>query len=89
MSPIQIMIKMPKPRQEHPASSKSPNEDLKDMDVLCTFIIKLENQNLEQGCIKDQYHNQIKIKMPNSSQEPPESTKAPNHDRKDMMFFAS
>ena len=51
---IQINIKMPNPREEPPASSKSPNEDLKDMDVLCTFKIKIESQNLDHGCINDQ-----------------------------------
>ena len=38
---IQINIRMPNPSQEPPASSKAPNEDLKDMDVLCTFKIKI------------------------------------------------
>ena len=42
---IKIKIKMPNPSQEPPVSSKAPNEDLKDMDVLCTFKIKIENQN--------------------------------------------
>ena len=46
---IKIKIKMPNPSQEPPTSSKAPNEDLKDMDVLCTFKIKIESQNLEQG----------------------------------------
>ena len=57
---IQINIRMPNPSQEPPASSKYPNEDLKDMDVLCTFKIKIESQNLDYGCIKDQepYPNQ-------------------------------
>ena len=57
---IQIKIKMPNPSQQPPASSKTPNEDLKDMDVLCTFKIKKERQNLEYGYIKDQlsYPNQ-------------------------------
>ena len=49
------MIKMPDSSQEPPASSKAPNEDLKDMDVLCTFKIKIESQNLGHGCIKDQW----------------------------------
>ena len=31
---FQIMIKIPNPSQEPPASSKAPNEDLKDMDIL-------------------------------------------------------
>ena len=34
------------------ASSKTPNKDLKDMDVLCTFKIKIQSQNLGHGCIK-------------------------------------
>ena len=50
---IQIMIKMPNPSQEPPASSKAQTEYLKDMDVLCTFKIKIESQNSEIGCIKD------------------------------------
>ena len=31
---IQIKIKMPNPSQEPPASSKAPNQELKDMDML-------------------------------------------------------
>ena len=51
---IQIKIKMANPNQEPPASSKAPNEDLKDMHVLCTFKMKIESQNLDHGYIKDQ-----------------------------------
>ena len=36
---------------KHP---EAPNEDIKDMNVLCTFKIKIESQNSEHGCIKDQ-----------------------------------
>ena len=79
---IQIKITMPNPSQEPPASSKAPNEDLKDMDGLCTFIIKIENQNLDHGYIKD--HIQIDIKMPNPCQEPSAFSKAPNQDLEDM-----
>jgi len=50
---IQIMIKMPNPSQEAPESSKAPNEDLNDIDVLCTFKIRIESQNPDHGCIKD------------------------------------
>ena len=59
---IQIKIKMPNPSQEPPASSKASNEDLKDMDVFCTFKMKIESQNSEHGCMKDQlpYPNQNK-----------------------------
>ena len=38
-----IEIKMPNARQELPESFKAPNEDLKDMDDLCTLKIKIEN----------------------------------------------
>ena len=57
---IQIKIKIPKPGQEPPASSKAPSYNLKDMDVLCSFKIKIEGQNLEDLCIKDRkaYTNQ-------------------------------
>ena len=40
---FRIKIQMPNPSQEPPASSKAPIEDLKDMDVLCTFEIKIES----------------------------------------------
>ena len=65
---IQIKIKMPNPSQEPSASSKAQNEDLKDMDVLCTFKIKLESWNLDNGCIKDQwpYPNQDQDVEPQS-----------------------
>ena len=49
----QINIKMPNTSLEPPASSKTPNQDLKDMNVLCTFKIIIESQNMEHGCIKD------------------------------------
>ena len=52
---IQIKIKLPNPSQEPLASSKAQNEDLKEMDVLCSFKIKKESQNSEHGCIKDQW----------------------------------
>ena len=51
---IQIMIKIPNPSQEPPASSKAPNQDLKDKDVPYTFKIKMESQNWDPGCMKDQ-----------------------------------
>ena len=49
------MIKMPNPSQEPQASSKALNQGLDDMDVLGTFKIKLESQNLENECITDQW----------------------------------
>ena len=53
---IQIKIKIPNFSQETLVSSKAPNEDLKVMDVLFTFKIKLESQNSEDGHIKDSDH---------------------------------
>ena len=48
---IKIKIKIPNPSQEPPAPTKAPYQDIKDMDVLCTFKIKIEIQNLEHGPI--------------------------------------
>ena len=52
---IQIKIKIPNPSQEPPAPTKSPNQDLKDMDVLCTFKIKIESHHSDHRCIKDKW----------------------------------
>ena len=55
-----MKIKMPNLRQEFPASFKSPNQGLKNIDVLCTFKIKIVSQNSKHGSTKDQqpYQNQ-------------------------------
>ena len=65
---IRIKIKTPNPWQKPPASSKASNEDLEDMDVLCTFKIKKEHSNWDHGCIKDQwpYPNQDQDAKPQS-----------------------
>ena len=57
---IQIKIKIQNPSQEPPASCKAPIQDLKDVNGHCTFKFKIENQNLDHACIKDQlpYPNQ-------------------------------
>ena len=81
---IKIKIKMPNPSQEPPASSKAPNQDLKDMDILCTSKIKLESNNSKMGVSKTSDNIKIKIKIPNPSQEPPAYSKAQNQDLKDM-----
>ena len=73
---------MPNTNQEPPVSSKAPYQDLNDMDV------HLQNQDRAKIWIisvsKTRDHIQIKIKMPNPSQEPPASSKAPNEDLTDM-----
>ena len=71
---ILIKIKMPNPNLEPPA----PNQDLKDMHVLCTFKI------WNMGLSNTSDHILIKIKMPTSSQEHPASSKVPNQDFEDI-----
>ena len=51
---IQIKIKMNNLSQKPPVSSIAPNQDLKDMDVLCTYKFNIKSQNLEHGRTKDQ-----------------------------------
>ena len=51
---IEMMLKMPNPSQESPGSYKAKNQELKDMDVVYTFKIKIESQNWDHGCKKDQ-----------------------------------
>ena len=65
---ISIKVKMLKPSQEPPTSSKATNQDLKDMDVFCTLKIKIESKKLEHGYIKDQlpYPNQDQDDKPQS-----------------------
>ena len=76
---IWIQIKMPNPNQEPSASSKTLNQDLKDMDVLCAFKNKIEIKNLDHWYIKNiTDHIQIKIKIPNPNQEHQTSSKAQN-----------
>ena len=74
---IQIKIKMPNPSQEPPASSKAPNPDLKDMDVLCTFKINVDSYNLEHWEIKNHLSCLNQDEDVNLSQEPPASSKYP------------
>ena len=65
---IQIRIKMPNSSQEPQASSKAPNKDLMDMNILGTFKIKIENQKSEHVCIKDHwsYPNKDQDNQPKS-----------------------
>ena len=73
--------------QELPASSKAPNQDLKDMDVLCTFKIKIESQNLEHGCTKDQlpYTDEDLVTKSQSGTSSPHQR--PKSGLKEWMFF--
>ena len=80
-----IQIKIPNPSQKPEAYSKTPNKDLKDMDVLCNFKIKIESQNLEYGCIKDQqpYPNQEQVA--NLKSRTPSILKGPYQGLKDLQ----
>ena len=64
---IKIKIKMPNPSEEPPVSSKAPNEDLKDIGVICTYKNKIENPKVGHGVSTTLDHIQIKIKMPKPS----------------------
>ena len=81
---IQIKIKMPNLSQEPPASQKAPNQDLKDMDDLCTFKIKIESLNWDHECIKDHWPYPNPDQDAKPCQEPPASSKAPVQDLKDI-----
>ena len=84
---IQIKIKMPNPSQEPPASSKAPNEDLKDIDDLCTLKIKMESQNSDHGYIKDQSPYINEDHDSNSQSQTPSNLKSPVMNYRTCMFF--
>ena len=54
------------------------------MDVICTFKMKKDSQNLEYGYIKDQCPQINQDQDAQPSQEPPASSKAPHQDLEDM-----
>ena len=47
-----MRIQIPNPGHKPKAFSNPPNQDLEDMDDLCTFKIKIESQNSDHLCIK-------------------------------------
>ena len=65
---ILIKVNMPNSSQKPQASSKAPNQDLNDMDVLCIFKTKIKSHNSYHVCIKDQwtYPNQDQNTKPQS-----------------------
>ena len=80
-----VIIFKSRPRCQIPVTNlqhppKSPNQDLKDMDVLCAFKIKIETQIWKRGLPKTSDHIRIKIKIWTPSQEPPVSCIARNQD---------
>ena len=62
-----LRIKISNPSQESPAFSKDPNEDLKDINLLCTFKSRQRAKIQIMAVSKTSDHIQIKIIMPNPS----------------------
>ena len=52
---IQITLKKQKTSQEPSTSSRALNQNIQDMDVHCTFKIKIESQNSNHGCIRGKW----------------------------------
>ena len=65
---IHFKIQIPNPSQESPVFSKAPKQELKDMDVLCNFKLKMGSQNSRYWGTKDQwpYPNQYQDAKPKS-----------------------
>ena len=79
---IKIMIKMPNPIQDPPASSKASNQDLKDRVVLCTLKSRQRAGIQKIVASKTKDYIQIKIQKQNPSQKPPWSSKAQNRTKR-------
>ena len=76
-----IQIEIQSPSQQSPGSSTDPNQNLKDMYVLCTFEMK-GAKILINGVSKTSDHIQIKINIQNPSQKPQALSKAVNQELK-------
>ena len=63
---------------------QSPKSGLKDMDVLCTFKIKIESQNSDHGCLKEQWKRTKKDQDPKPQSETSSILQTPNEDLKEM-----
>ena len=63
---------------------QSLSPDFNDMDVLCTFKMKIKSQIWIMVPSKTIDHIPIKIKISNRSQEPPASSKAQSQEFRDM-----
>ena len=82
---FKIKTKIPKPNQEPPASSKAPNMYLEEMEVLCTFKIKIE----KIGVSEISNHIQTNKDRPKSSWKPLLSSKDHIKTQRTLMFFAN
>ena len=84
---IWIMV-VPKASDKPVASSETPNQDYRTWMLFAPSKSRKRAKIWIMGVSKTSDHIHIMIKMPYPSQEPPSSSKAPNEDLKDMMFFA-
>ena len=86
---MQMKINIPNSSQAPPASSKAPNMDLKDMDVLCTLKIKIESRNSEHGYIKDPWPYPNQDQDANSQSGTSSVLQSHNQGFKDMDVLCS
>ena len=86
---MQINIKISNLSQKPSASSKVPNQDFRGRDSFFTFKNQDRAKIQNIGLPKTSDHIQIKVMMPNSSQEPLASSKAPNQDLKDINVLCT
>ena len=75
---------MSSPNQEPQASSKSPNQDSKHMDVLCTLKFNLESKKMYEASIKVQDPNPNDNQDSQSQSKPLMSSWAQDQYLKDM-----
>ena len=73
------LLRCQTPNWEHPTSSKVPNRDSKDMDILCTYKVNFKSIKNSSGV--DQ------ISWTKSKSWSWSSSKAPNQDLYDMDVF--
>ena len=81
---IQNKIMIPNPSQNPPVFSRAPNQDFKDMEVLCIIKIKIESQHLELGFTKNQWPYPIQDLDDKSQSDLPVSSRTPNQKSKEM-----
>ena len=84
-----MKIKIPNLCQVPQSSSEALNQDLEDMDILCTFKIKIEIQYWEHGYIKDQWQYTNQDQDVKHQTSPPVSPKVLNQDLKEMDILCT
>ena len=82
---MEIKIKRPNSSQEPQAPTKAPNQDLKDMDILCNFKIKIKSHNMDVTKTSD--HIQIQDQDVNSQLETYSILKSPKSGLKRHKYY--